>query len=134
LRYRDFEVVTEAAPVERPWNPPRKTMIASRPVTWRESLIDASIASAPEFPKNTMSRPRGVIAVSASARAMFGSYAATPAQIWESFAACAWIAATTFGCAWPIGVTAIPEVRSRTRLPSRVNSQLPSPWSTSSHV
>ena len=102
-------------------------MIASRPVTWRESLIEASIASAPELPKNTMSSPRGVTCVRASASAMFGSYAATPAQMCDSLAACAWIAATTFGCAWPTGVTAIPEVRSRMRLPSRVKSQLPSP-------
>ena len=35
---------------------------------------------------------------------------------------------------WPTGVTAMPQVRSRTRRPSVVISQLPSPRSSGSQV
>ena len=74
-------MVRLAAPVVRPWNPPRNVMIASRPVVWRESFIAPSTASAPLFPKNTVSSPRGVMVAICSASAMLDSYFATPVEM-----------------------------------------------------
>ena len=48
-----------AAPIVRPWKPPRNAMIPGRPVTRRASLIAASIAYDPEFMKKTESSGSG---------------------------------------------------------------------------
>src|SRR4051794_19830057 len=53
---------------------------------------------------------------------------------WSSFAACACTAATTRGCACPVFVTPMPDVKSRYRMPSGVTSHEPSPWSTTRFV
>jgi hypothetical protein len=41
------------APVVRPWNAPRKAMMAVRRVEWRASLMAASTASVPELVRKT---------------------------------------------------------------------------------
>jgi hypothetical protein len=46
-------LVRLTAPVERPWNAPRKAMIAVRRVAQRASLMAPSVASVPELVRNT---------------------------------------------------------------------------------
>jgi hypothetical protein len=41
--------------------------------------------------------------------------------------ACSWMAATTFGCEWPVEQTAIPAAKSRNRLPSTSVTVAPDP-------
>jgi len=54
-----LDVVTDAAPSVRPWNPPSKARIAGRPVARRASLSAPSTASEPEFRKKTVSSGSG---------------------------------------------------------------------------
>ena len=54
--------MTLIAPHVRPWNAPRNAMIPGRPVTRRASFSAASIASDPEFRKNTVSSGSGNVA------------------------------------------------------------------------
>ncbi len=62
--------VPDSAPIVRPWNAPSSTTI-SPPCRWRRaSLIAHSLASAPEFVKNTL--PPSELADSRSARRIAG--------------------------------------------------------------
>jgi len=72
-------------------------MIPSRLVTWRDSLIAASMASAPEFWKTNVSSPAGSTVPRNSASRMLASYEATPLEMCMSFPACSVTAFTTRG-------------------------------------
>ena len=52
-RYLTLEEVSAMAPWVRPWKPPRNTTKVRRPVAILASFIVASIASAPEFERNS---------------------------------------------------------------------------------
>src|SRR5438477_3316948 len=49
--------------------------------------------------------------------------------MWMKRSACSLMAATTFGCEWPVVTTAMPAVKSRNRLPSTSVTQQPWPRS-----
>src|SRR5215467_14098036 len=49
--------------------------------------------------------------------------------MWRNLSAWSLIAATTFGCEWPVVTTAMPAVKSRNVFPSTSVTQQPSPWS-----
>ena len=64
-RWRIFELVSESAPMVRPWKPPSKAMIPGRPVWKRASLMAPSTASVPEFVRKTRAGSRnGAMAAS----------------------------------------------------------------------
>ena len=87
-------------------------MILWRPVTQRASLIAFSFASAPPFVKNVRSRSPGM--TSAISRASFERWSfAIGGPIVQSVSACSLIAATTFGCWWPIETLTSCEAKSR---------------------
>ena len=88
-------------------------MIPRRPVTRRASLSAPSIASEPEFRKNTESSGSGNVAASSVARREIGSVKPMAEIGPMSLSTWAWIAAVTFGWAWPSAVTAIPFAKSR---------------------
>jgi hypothetical protein len=66
-------VVTDTDPSVRPWKPPSKAMIAGRPVARRASFSAPSIASEPEFMKNTVSIGSGRVSATIEARRTTGS-------------------------------------------------------------
>ena len=73
----------------------------SRPVCSRAIRIAFSFASAPPLVKNTFSIPAGASAASRLAASLLASLAYCGAMV-VSFAACAAMAAVTFGCWWPM--------------------------------
>ena len=90
-----------------------------------------STASAPELNSAArFSKSPGVSALTVSQTATYDSYGATMKQVWVNFSTCSRTAATTFGEAWPIEVTAMPEAKSIHSRPSTSVSVAPAPWST----
>src|SRR5690606_30210970 len=93
-------------------------------------LTAFSTASAPELNRALfLAWSPGVIRLSASATATYGSYGETMKHVCVNCAACAWTAATTFGCALPTVVTAMPAPRSMSELPS-ASTTTPPPAAT----
>ena len=78
----------------------------------RASLSAFSFASAPPFVKNDIVRFPGVTSASSRARVERGSVA-MGGPIVQSFSACSLIAATTFGCWWPIDTLTSCDAKSR---------------------
>jgi hypothetical protein len=78
----------------------------------RASLITFSFASAPPFVKNDMVRSPGVTSASSRPRVERDSVA-IGGPIVVSRSACSLIAATTFGCWWPIETLTSWEAKSR---------------------
>ena len=87
-------------------------MTLCRPVYQRASLIAFSFASAPPFVKNDIVRSPGVTSASRRAELERGSFA-IGGPIVQSLSACSLIAATTFGCWWPIETLTSCEAKSR---------------------
>ena len=87
-------------------------MILCRPVYQRASLIAFSFASAPPFVKKDICRSPGVTSASSRASVERASVA-IGGPIVHSFSACSLIAATTFGCWWPIETFTSWEAKSR---------------------
>ena len=113
-----LELVTEAAPKVRPWKAPRKATRPGRPVTRRASLSAASTASAPEFPKKTVSSGSGQASASRAASRPTGSTYPRALQMWISLSAWSLIAAVTAGWWWPSEVVAMPQAKSRKPRPA----------------
>lgn len=67
-----------------------------------------------------------MIRLSVSATATYDSYGVTMKQVWVNSATCARTASTTRGAELPMVVTAMPEPRSMSRLPS-TSSMMPPP-------
>ena len=87
-------------------------MIFSRPVIHRASLTAFSFASAPPFVKNVRSRSPGMTsAISRAASERLSLAIGGP--IVQSVSACSLIAATTFGCWWPMETLTSCEAKSR---------------------
>ena len=63
--------VIDSAPIVRPWNAPSVATIRFRPVN-RESLIAASLASAPELQKKTRALESPTIDFKLAARSIAG--------------------------------------------------------------
>ncbi|CQD25250.1 hypothetical protein BN970_07048 [Mycolicibacterium conceptionense] len=93
----------------------------------RAILTEFSTASDPELNKADRFSPRtGVNRFSCSQTATYCSYGVTMKQVWVKSAAWAATASTTRGDELPIVVTAMPEPRSMSRLPS-TSSTMPPP-------
>ena len=93
----------------------------------RAILTAFSTASAPELNSADRFAPSpGVSRLSCSATATYASYGVIMKQVWVKSATCARTASTTRGAALPIVVTAMPEPRSISRLPS-TSSTMPPP-------
>jgi hypothetical protein len=108
----------------RPWNEPRAVTTSGRPVS-RLILNAASFASVPELQKKT--RPgRPASSSSRSASSTPGSCIAR-LETWPRVAAWAVTASTTFGCAWPRIVVAMPPSRSVYCTPSTSQTVAPAP-------
>ena len=60
-----------------------------------------SVASAPPLVKKTMSRSPGASSAISRAASLRASLAKIGATV-HSLSACSWIAATSFGCWWPM--------------------------------
>ena len=119
--------VSASAPIVRPWKAPSAVTTSGRPVS-RLILNAASLASAPELQKKT--RPgRPARSSSRSASATPGSCIAR-LETCPSFCAWAVIASTTFGCAWPRIVVAMPPSRSVYSRPSTSQTVAPAPRSS----
>src|SRR5262245_15210230 len=88
--------------------------------------MEHSIASAPEFWKNTVSAK--LIAHSLSA-GVSPSGMRKRLETCQTLWACLVSASASYGCAWPSALTATPAVKSRYRSPSAVTSHAPSPRS-----
>jgi len=73
----------------------------SRPVWPRASRTAFSTASVPPFVKNTMSRSPGASSAISRAASLRMSFAMNGAIV-HNRAACSWMAATSFGCWWPM--------------------------------
>ena len=83
------------------------------------TLMAASMASLPEFQKKNVSRLGcGIIGSSDSTSCTYGCDSAMAHCTWMMDWACSIIAAVTSGCEWPRDVTPIPDVKSRSSLPS----------------
>ncbi len=108
-----LEVVRAMVRAVRPWKLPWKTMTLGRPVAWRASLTAPSTASAPLLERKKQSNPSGTIVRSSFASSSNGWWKMMLACPCRSFAACSWMAWTTFGWQWPVLVTPMPEVKSR---------------------
>ncbi len=78
----------------------------------RASLIAFSFASAPPFVKKDIFRSPGVTSASRRPSSERGSVA-IGGPIVHSFSACSLIAATIFGCWWPIETLTSCEAKSR---------------------
>ena len=78
----------------------------------RASLIAFSFASAPPFVKNDIFRLPGVTSAISRASSERGSVA-IGGPIVARRAACSWIAATTFGCEWPMLTLTSCDAKSR---------------------
>ena len=99
----------------RPWKPPTKVMISCAPPLYsvpnlRASLIAPSLASAPEFAKNTWSKQ--LLATSALASLRLGPLKNAGLGVSSSFA-CAASASATMAGEWPRQLTAQPCMKSR---------------------
>ena len=89
--------------------------------------MEFSTASAPELNSTERFSPLpGVSRLSASATATYSSYGVIMKQVWVKSATWARTASTTRGEALPMVVTAMPEPRSMSRLPS-TSSRMPPP-------
>ena len=96
----------------------------------RAILTAFSTASAPELNSALfLAWSPGVMRFRASATATYDSYGEIMKQVWVNWATCACTAATTFGCALPSVVTAMPEPRSMSELPS-ASTTTPPPAAT----
>ena len=90
-------------------------------------LTAFSTASDPELNSaERFSKLPGVRRLSASATATYSSYGVIMKQVWVKSATCSRTASTTRGEELPIVVTAIPDPRSMSRLPS-TSSTMPPP-------
>jgi hypothetical protein len=90
-----------------------------------------STASAPELNSaDRFSYVPGVSSLSFSATATYSSYGVTMKQVWVKSATCACTASTTRGAALPTDVTAIPEPKSMSWLPSASTTMPPPARST----
>ena len=89
-----------------------------------------STASAPELNSaERLSWSPGVSALSASATSTYPSYGVIMKQVWVNRSTCSCTAATTCGAALPTVVTAIPEPKSISELPS-ASTTTPPPAAT----
>ncbi len=83
-----------------------------RPVCRRAMRIAFSLASAPPFVKNTRLRSPGARPAMSRAASLRASLA-NAGWIMQSLSACSLIAATTFGCWWPMLVLTNCDAKSR---------------------
>jgi hypothetical protein len=89
-------------------------------------LTAFSTASAPEFTSiDRFSKLPGVSRLSRSQTSTYPSYGVIMKQVWVNRAACSATAATTGGAALPTEVTAMPEPKSISELPSASTSTPP---------
>src|SRR3984957_6692654 len=94
-------------------------MIAGRPVACLAILTAFSTASAPELNSaERFSWSPGVRRASSSQTDTYSSYGVTMKQVWVNRSACSRIPAVTRGALLPTDVTAIPEPKSISELPS----------------
>ena len=90
-----------------------------------------STASAPELNSaERFSCVPGVSSLSFSATATYPSYGVTMKQVWVKSATCSCTASTTRGAALPTEVTAMPEPKSISWLPSTSTTMPPPARST----
>ena len=99
---------------------------------WCRAIFTAfSTASAPELNRaERLSCAPGVSSLSASATATYSSYGVTMKQVWVKSATCCCTAATTRGAELPIVVTAMPDPKSISWLPSTSTTMPPPARST----
>ena len=101
--------------------------MASRPVWWRATFTAFSTASAPELKSaERFSWVPGVSSASFSQTATYSSYGVTMKHVWVKSATWRWTASTTRGAALPTVVTAMPEPKSMSWLPS-TSRRIPPP-------
>ena len=112
----------------RPWNAPWTVTTSPRGRALRTSLSAASLASAPELAKYTLS-PKDR-STSRSASRTIGAFV-NRFETCISRAACSCTAATTAGCECPSEQTAIPARKSRYSTPSTSVSTQPEPEANS---
>ncbi len=102
-------------------------MTPGRPVAARAILTAFSTASAPELTSiERFSCSPGVSRLSCSQTATYPSYGVIMKQVWVNRSTCSVTAATTSGAALPTLVTAMPEPRSTSELPS-TSCRIPPP-------
>jgi hypothetical protein len=95
------------------------TTTACRPVAARAIFTAFSTASEPELNRTVVfGCSPGVIALSRSQTATYGSYGATMKQVWVAAATCSRTASTTRGADTPTVATPMPAARSMSWLPS----------------
>src|SRR5699024_9535661 len=126
--------VSASEPIVRPWKAPSMAMMNGRPPppARRAILNAASLASVPEFEKNTADPSgRSRISCSFSARPIWAGEV-KKFEMWPSVLACSAIAAVQAGWAWPSALTAMPASRSRYFLPDASQTYEPSPRTRSS--
>ncbi len=114
-----FFAVSAIVRLVRPWYAWSNTTIAVRPVACRAILTAFSTASEPELNSaDFFACEPGVTAASSSQTSTYTSYGVIMKQVCVNAATWSVTARTTCGAALPTLVTAIPEPRSMSELPS----------------
>src|SRR5215475_2226484 len=114
-----FFAVMAMVRLVRPWYAWSNTTMASRPVACLAILTAFSTASAPELNNaDRLSYSPGVSLFSCSHTSTYPSYGVTMKQVWVNCATCSVTLVTTSSALLPTEVTAMPDPKSMSELPS----------------